>query len=50
MYDHLTVQVALVQVQYLRRCLEGKTPPVQVADLDGDTTTCASVVFVAVAA
>ena len=37
---HHTVQVARVQVQYLRQWLDEKAPPVQVAE--GDTTTCAS--------
>ena len=37
---HHTVQVARVQVQYLRQWLDEKAPPAQVAE--GDTTTCAS--------
>ena len=37
---HHTVQVARVQVQYLRQWLNEKEPPAQVAG--GDTTTCAS--------
>ncbi len=40
MYRHHTVQVARVQVQYLRQWLDEKAPPAQVAE--GDTTTCAS--------
>ncbi len=37
---HHTVQVARVQVQYLRQWLDEKVPPAQVAE--GDTTMCAS--------
>ena len=37
---HHTVQVARVQVQYLRQWLDEKEPPAQVAE--GDATTCAS--------
>ena len=37
---HHTVQVARVQVQYLRQWLDEKAPPAQVAE--GDATTCAS--------
>ena len=37
---HLTVQVALVQVQHLRQWLDEKAPQAQVAEWD--TTTCAS--------
>ena len=37
---HHTVQVARVQVQYLRQWMDEKAPPAQVAE--GDTTTCAS--------
>ena len=37
---HHTVQVARVQVQYLRQWLDEKAPTAQVAE--GDTTTCAS--------
>ena len=36
---HHTVQVAQTQVQFLHQWLNGKAPPVQVAE--GDTTTCA---------
>ena len=44
---HYTVQVARVQVQYLRQWLDEKAPPAQVAE--SDTTTCASGLFVPVA-
>ena len=37
---HHTVQVAWVQVQYLRQWKDEKAPPAQVAE--GDATTCAS--------
>ena len=37
---HHTVQVARVQVQYLRQWVDEKAPPAQVAE--GDTTSCAS--------
>ena len=38
--EHHTVQVAWVQVQYLRQWMDEKAPPAQVAE--GDITTCAS--------
>jgi len=41
------VQVAWVQVQYLRQLLDEKEPPAQVAE--GDATTCASGLFALVA-
>ena len=45
---HHTVQVALVQVQFLHHWLDEKAPPAQVAE--GDTTTCASGLSALVAA
>ena len=45
-YYH-TVQVTRAQVRYLRQWVEGKTPPAQVTM--GETTTCASGVFVPIA-
>ena len=44
---HHTVQVTRAQVRYLRQWVEGKTPPAQVTM--GETTTCASGVFVPIA-
>ena len=44
---HHTVQVARVQVQYLRQWLDEKEPPAQVAE--GDATTCASGLYALVA-
>ena len=40
LHYHHTVQVARVQVQYLRQWMNEKAPPAQVAE--GDATTCAS--------
>ena len=44
---HHTVQITRAQVRYLRQWVEGKTPPAQVTM--GETTTCASGVFVPIA-
>ena len=41
------MQVTRAQVQYLRQWVEGKTPSAQVTM--GETTTCASGVFVPIA-